>query len=174
MKTRRLIITALFVAVGLLLPQLFHMVAGKAGGASFLPMHIPVFLAGLLAGPVSGAAVGVLSPLLSTVLTGMPTFEKLPFMALELVTYGVVAGLLFTRCRANVYLSLLTAMLAGRIVNLAAYFVAGSLLHMQGYSWMMAIQSVAVGVPGILIQVIALPVIVLACKKVVSLHGKNG
>ena len=174
MKTRRLIITALLVAVGLLLPQLFHMAAGKVGGASFLPMHIPVFLAGLLAGPASGAAVGLLSPLLSAVLTGMPTFEKLPFMALELMTYGAAAGLLYTRWRANVYLSLLTAMAAGRIVNLAAYFAAGSLLQMQGYSWMMAIRSVAVGVPGILIQIILIPIIVLACKKVVSVYGKNG
>lgn len=171
MKTRKLVYTAIFVAIGVLLPQIFHMVAGKAGGTVFLPMHIPTLLAGLLAGPVSGLVTGALTPLLSAVLTGMPSFDRLPFMILELMTYGIVAGLLYRVYKKQLYVSLLAAMLAGRIVNLAAFFAAGTLLHMQGYSWVMAIQAVTAGLPGILIQLVLVPLLVVACQKVVKRIG---
>lgn len=167
MKTRKLVYTAIFVAIGVLLPQIFHMVAGKAGGTVFLPMHIPT----LLAGPVSGLVTGALTPLLSAVLTGMPSFDRLPFMILELMTYGIVAGLLYRVYKKQLYVSLLAAMLSGRIVNLAAFFAAGTLLHMQGYSWVMAIQAVTVGLPGILIQLVLVPLLVVACQKVVKRIG---
>ncbi len=84
--------TALLLALGVVLPIVFHMI--PLGGRIFSPMHIPAFLAGLLMGPLSGLVVGIGSPVLSGLLTGRPTFFYMIPMLFELGTYGLVAGLL--------------------------------------------------------------------------------
>lgn len=45
--TRDLILAALFVALGLLLPVMFHAIGA---GPVMLPMHIPVLLCGFICG----------------------------------------------------------------------------------------------------------------------------
>jgi len=80
-----------FISLGVLLPIAFHAVG--AMGSVFLPMHIPVLMAGLLMGPVIGAGVGALTPVCSSLLTGMPPLmPTLPIMIPELIAYGAVAG----------------------------------------------------------------------------------
>ena len=91
-NTRRLVMSALCVALGLVLPLAFHAVPNA--GQVFLPMHIPVLLCGLICGPVYGLVCGALTPFLSSVLTGMPPSSMLPGMMCELATYGLVGGLL--------------------------------------------------------------------------------
>ena len=59
----RLTTTALCIALGLLLPTVFH-VFGTGAGTALLPMHLPVLLCGLLCGWQYGAACGILVPLL--------------------------------------------------------------------------------------------------------------
>jgi len=66
---RTLTMTGLLLAVGLLLPIVFHSLFGAAGGKMFLPMHYAVLLGGLLLGPVAGAFLGIATPLLSTLLS---------------------------------------------------------------------------------------------------------
>ena len=61
-RTRDLTYAALLIALGLLMPQVFHMIGGQQAGGMFLPMHIPVLMAGLLLGPAYGTAVGVVTP----------------------------------------------------------------------------------------------------------------
>ena len=51
----------LLIAIGIILPQLFH-IFGQAAGQTFLPMHIPVMLAGMLIGPVWALGVAVIVP----------------------------------------------------------------------------------------------------------------
>ena len=116
-RTLKLAYGGLLVALGILLPQAFH-VFGQNAGMIFLPIQIPVLFGGILLGPYYGGVIGLLVPLLSSVLTGMPPVPKVYFMFVELVTYGMVAGWLIRR--TNVYVSLLTAMLCGR----AAYGLA--------------------------------------------------
>ncbi|MEG2583584.1 MAG: ECF transporter S component [Oscillospiraceae bacterium] len=149
MKTKKIVFCGLFVALGVLLPQVFHMFGGKMAGAVFLPMHIPALLGGMLLGPIAGGIIGILSPFLSGILTGMPSFEKIPFMIIELATYGVVSGLLSHKLKLNSWLSLVTAMVSGRVLNMIIYFVMGELLHMQGYSYFMVIKALITGLPGI-------------------------
>lgn len=48
MRIRKTVITALCVALCIVLPMAFHMV--KNAGTIFLPMHIPVLLCGLICG----------------------------------------------------------------------------------------------------------------------------
>ena len=77
------------------------------GGRVFLPMHIPVLLAGFLAGPLAGFIVGLLAPGLSTLLTGMPPAVITPVMTLELPLYGLTAGLFYYRMHLNIYIALI-------------------------------------------------------------------
>lgn len=84
-SVRKLCFAAMLLALGLILPQAFHMVGGQAVSSILLPMHIPVLICGLLLGGSYGAAVGCLTPLLSCVLLGMPPVAILPFMVAELM-----------------------------------------------------------------------------------------
>ena len=59
--TRNLVLMALFIALGIVLPISFH-VFGKVPARALSPMHITVFIAGALMGPVAGLIVGALTP----------------------------------------------------------------------------------------------------------------
>ena len=50
--TRNLVLMALFIALGIVLPISFHVFGNVARSLS--PMHITVFIAGALMGPVAG------------------------------------------------------------------------------------------------------------------------
>ena len=74
--TRQLTVSGFFIALGLILPMLFHLAGGM--GVVFLPMHLPVLLAGFFLGPRFGLLVGIITPLLSSLLTGMPPLLPFP------------------------------------------------------------------------------------------------
>ena len=165
-QTKSLILSALCVAVGLVLPFAFHSIPNA--GSIFLPMHIPVLLCGLVCGPVYGLICGVLTPLLSSLLTSMPPLAILPGMLCELAVYGLVGGLLIRLLKTrysmvNLYLSLTGAMLCGRIVS----GVLNALLFRAGeYSlqiWTAA--SFVTALPGILIQLVLIPLLVVTLQK---------
>ena len=117
---KSVVVAAVCAALGIVLPMAFHAIPGA--GNAWLPMHIPVMISGLVAGPVAGAVTGVLGPVLSSLLTGMPAAPMVAPMTCELLTYGLVAGLLSKFVRTgnvtvDLYVSLIGAMLAGRVVN---------------------------------------------------------
>lgn len=165
-KTKKMVLSALFIAVGIVLPMFFHTIPNA--GSIFLPMHIPVLMAGLMVGWQYGLATGILAPLLSFLITGMPPAPVLPGMLCELAVYGLVAGILIklinTKSRiANIYISLISSMLIGRIVSgilNAAIFRAGD------YSlqvWLTA--SFVTAIPGIIIQLVVIPLLITALEK---------
>lgn len=162
-STRRLCTAALLVAVGLILPQIFHMVGGKAVGSVFSPMHLPVLVSGLLLGPALGAAVGFLTPLLSALATGMPPMAILPFMLCELTAYGAVSGVLARKF--PLYPSLIGAQVAGRVVYAAALFVGGTVFGMQCAAPASVLMSIVTGLPGIVLQLALAPAVVLLLRK---------
>ncbi len=167
MKVRKLVLCGLFCALGVLLPQVFHMF-GAAAGMTFLPMHIPVLMAGLTIGPVCGLITGVVSPVLSCLFTGMPAPLKLPFMVFELAAYGLFSGLFYKggRSLGRIYLSLASAQLAGRVVNALCTLAAVYLFHIEKISVLSVWTSVVTGVPGIVIQLVFIPPLVMAVQKV--------
>ena len=119
-QVKKIVIAAVCAALCIVLPMALHSIPNA--GATWLPMHIPVMISGLVAGPVAGAVTGLLGPVLSGLLTGMPAAPMLPPMTCELFTYGLVSGLLsrFVRTGSvarDLYVSLVGAMLAGRVVN---------------------------------------------------------
>ena len=125
-KILRMILSALFLALSYVLPFLTGQIPEI--GAMLCPMHIPVLLCGFICGWPWGLAVGCIAPILRSFLTGgfPPMFPTAICMAFELAAYGAVAGLMhkwLPRKKISVYVSLFTAMLAGRIVWGAAMFL---------------------------------------------------
>ena len=64
MSTKKLVVTALCLALSVVLPMAFHAIPNA--GSILLPMHLPVLLCGLAAGPVYGLLCGVFAPVLSS------------------------------------------------------------------------------------------------------------
>lgn len=159
-STKKIALGGLFLALSLILPQVFHIIGGPAAGKTFLPMHIPVLLAGFFAGPFIGALTGLLAPLLSFLVTIMPTPPILYFMILELGTYGLVAGYLFRKFKWNIYLSLILSMLSGRAINSLALLVAAGLMKLNVPPVMSVFTGIITGIPGLIIQVVLIPAVV--------------
>ncbi len=170
MTVRQMTGSALLSAAGVLLPQVFHMIGGTATGGMFLPMHIPVLLAGMLYGPLCGASVGVLSPTLSFLIFGMPPAAKYPFMLIELIFYGLAAGLFERAFRRfdtlNLLLTTLFAQAAGRLAYAGCLWLGGKILVGVAFPAAASVTAaVAAGLPGIVIQLVLVPAAYSALKK---------
>lgn len=155
---RKLIYAGVLIALGLLLPQVFH-VFGQGAGMIFLPIHIPILLAGAILGKVYGGAVGLMVPVLSFLLTNMPPVPMLWFMIFELIGYGVAMGILAKKC--NIYVALLISMLFGRAVYGIALGAGVILFGMNAPFMSQAafIGGVVRGMPGMVIQLAIIPII---------------
>ena len=162
---KKIILTALMIALCVVLPIAFHSIPN--GGSIFLPMHIPVLLCGLVCGWGYGGLCGLVGPLLSSLLTGMPPAAILPGMMVECCVYGLVTGLMMRYVRTgkttlDLYLSLVAAMLLGRVLS----GIAKALIFTPGMSlaaW--AAASFVTAIPGIVIQLVLIPLVVLALTK---------
>lgn len=170
-KTLKLCTGALLLAAGILLPQVFHMIGGQAMGGMFLPMHLPVFVAGLLLGPFYGCAIGVITPIISFFVTTMPPAAKLPFMLIELATYGLMAGLLRKK-NLNIYISLILAQIAGRLANALALVCATYLFHLEVPAVITVGTAVVTGIPGLIIQLVLVPAVVILIERVLHFGNK--
>ena len=160
---KKSIITAVCIALCVVLPPAFHAVPNA--GAIYLPMHIPVLLCGLICGWSYGLLCGLAGPALSALLTGMPPAAVLPGMMVECGVYGLTAGLLMQLVRtkrlyADLYISLVAAMLLGRVVSGAAKALIFSAGSYSMASWVAG--SFVTALPGIIIQLALLPSIVYA------------
>lgn len=166
--TKNLALSAMFMAIGFVLPFLTGQVPQIA--SMLLPMHIPTFLCGLICSWKYGVAVGFALPLMRSVIFGMPSlFPTAIAMAFELAVYGLVAGLLYGRsrwqCVVALYRSIIAAMLAGRLVWGVAQIV---LLGIGGraFTWQMFISGAVLNaIPGIIIQLTLIPVIMVALNR---------
>ena len=164
-KTKKLVLAAMMLALCLVLPFLTGQI--RELGNKLLPMHLPVFLCGLLCGAPWGLLVGFAAPLLRSVLFGMPVLYPTAIsMAIELATYGAVAGFLYNRsrwqCVVALYRSLLAAMIAGRcvwgVVQAVLLGLTGSALTMQAFVTAALLNAV----PGLILQLTLIPALMVA------------
>lgn len=164
-KTKELVLSGLLIALGLVLPMAFHLF--KAGGPVFLPMHIPVLLGGMILSPVFALLVGVLTPIVSNLLTSMPPLmPMLPIMIVELGLYGLVASISRKKLNLNVFISLIISMIIGRIGAGLVVYVMTSVFAVQfAPPIAFVIGGISKGIPGIIIQLIFIPIIVKAVEK---------
>ena len=166
-SVRRLTLSAMLLAVGLLLPFLTGQI--QHIGNMLCPMHLPVFICGMVCGPFWGLAVGAVLPLLRSALFGMPVLlPAAAAMAFELAAYGFVSGLLRKRLPKTLpmlFASLIAAMLLGRlvwgVVSIPIYGLAS-----KTFSWQIFLANGFVNaVPGMILQLIAVPAVVTALEK---------
>lgn len=169
--TKDLALGGLFLALGVIIPQVFH-IFGPAAGRIFLPMHIPVMFAGFFVGPVIGLITGVLAPVLSTLITGMPPVPLLYFMIIELGAYGFAAGITFRKYKMNIYISLIISMLFGRLIYGLVLLIAVNVLGISSLSNISVIGATVTGLPGLVIQIVIIPAIVYLAEKRLRL-GRN-
>lgn len=167
-QVMNLTLGAMFLAIGLLLPFLTGQI--KQIGNMLLPMHIPVILCGLICGWQYGLGVGFVVPLLRSALFGMPMlFPDAVSMAFELAAYGFVVGFLYAhsrwKCVFALYRCMIIAMLSGRVVwGIVEIFLLG--LGENGFTFNMFIAGAFLNaVPGIILQLILIPAIMIALNR---------
>jgi riboflavin transporter FmnP len=158
--------SALYLAMAILLPVAFHQFG--IGGRVFLPMHIPILICGFVVGPLAGVIIGAIAPILSHLLTGMPPLYAVPLMSLELPLYGLVAGIAYRKLKLNIYIALILAMIFGRLAFALGLFVLGMFMELPyGPAQFFAVGgAVVAGLPGILVQLVIIPPIVAAIRRV--------
>ncbi len=166
----RLTAGGVLIAFAILIPQLFHLTGVPQSGKVFLPMHIPVLLSGFALGPVFGLLVGIFSPIISSAMTGMPDLARLPFMIFELATYGFISGLLYNtlklqRKKYGIYVSLVVAMITGRVVYAITLTVAANIFNIACGGPIAAISATVTGVIGIVIQIVVIPPMIYLLEK---------
>ena len=139
------------------------------------PMHVPVLLCGFICGWKWGLGVGFIAPLFRSLTLGMPVlFPGAVCMAFELATYGLVAGLLYMilpRKKINIYVALISAMIAGRLVWGAATCVC--VIGIKGGAFGLSAfiaSAVTNAIPGIIIQIVLIPVILMAMEHINRKH----
>lgn len=163
-KLLKIILAALFLALAYVMPFLTGQIPEI--GSMLCPMHLPVLLCGFICGPVWGVVVGFIAPLMRSMLTGgfPPMFPTAVCMAFELATYGAIAGLMhkiLPKKKPYIYCSLLTAMIAGRLIWGAAMFIC---VGASGGNFTFAAFLAGAftnAIPGIIVQVVLVPILVM-------------
>lgn len=171
MRTRKLCFAALLLALGWLLPLLTGQ--NRDLGNMLSLIHIPAYLGGFLLGPWYGLLLGFLIPLSRSVLFGMPVlYPRALCMAFEMAAYGFISGSLYRmfakkkmQKMATIYLSVIPAMLLGRVVWGVGRAVCG-LFTTEPFTWAAFIAGgFTTAWPGMIAQLILLPVIIVALEK---------
>ena len=167
-KTRqsllRLCISACLLALALVLP--FATFNTPQVGKVLCLMHLPVLLCGFFCGPIYGGAVGAVAPILRSVLFSQPKiYPDAPGMCVELMLYGVTAGLLYMllpKKKPSIYVSLIVAMLVGRLgwgITRAIFLGIWN----TKFSWQIFFMSGFVNaMPGIILQIVFIPLLIMA------------
>lgn len=167
-ELNKVVLAAMFLSIGFVLPMLTSQI--KEVGDTLLPMHIPVMLCGFICGWKYGFFIGMVLPLIRGAVFGMPPiYPNAVWMAIELATYGFMIGFLYFRMNLKnikaVYISLISAMLLGRI----AWGVSKAILLGVGGKAFTISMFIAGGfvdaIPGIMLQLVLIPSIMLILNK---------
>lgn len=164
---RNLTLSAMFLALGMVLPFLTGQIPQI--GSMLLPMHIPALLCGLICGWTYGGLVGAVMPLLRFAIFSMPPMPTALAMAFELSAYGIIAGFLYGhsrwKCIFSLYRALIIAMLGGRVVWAAVRIVMVGAMNVP-FSWELFLSGAFLtAFPGIILQLVLIPVIMVALDK---------
>lgn len=174
-KIRKLSFSAMFLALALLLPFLTGQIPQV--GNALCPMHIPVLLCGFICGWPFGFAVGALAPLIRFFLFSMPPlFPTGIAMCFELAAYGACAGIFIRflpKKPVYTYVSLIGAMLAGRVVWGLCRWVLALMFGLEFSFEMFLAGGFITALPGIIFQLLLIPLIVIPLKKTAGLSGET-
>ena len=159
----KMVLAALFLALSYVMPFLTGQIPEI--GAMLCPLHIPIILCGFICGWPWGLVVGFAAPIFRSLTLGMPPlFPTAVCMAFELAAYGAVAGLmhrLLPKKKPYIYCSLITAMIVGRLVWGVAMLIC---MGINGGTFTFAAFIAGAftnAIPGIIVQIILIPVLVM-------------
>lgn len=165
---QKIALSAMFLAIGLVLPFLTGQI--RQIGNMMLPMHLPVLLCGLICGWQYGLEIGLILPILRHFLFGMPQLYPTGIaMSVELATYGLIVGLVYSRsrwqCVISLYRAMLIAMLSGRVIwGIAMVLMLG--VGENGFTWVAFTAGAFFNaIPGIIIQLILIPAVMVALNR---------
>lgn len=161
-KVRNLVLSGMFIAIGIVLPIAFHMFGGL--GPKLLPMQFPILLGAYFLCPQYAVAVGVLTPILSGIITGMPPiFPAMPCLAIEFGAYALFLSILKLE---NKYLRLLATLILGKIVLLAFALT-------NPVFWAFAISQLTNGLLGMTWQIVLIPIVAKGIEGLYVGHNKT-
>ena len=163
---RHMVYAAVCLALCMVLPFLTGQIPQI--GSALSPMHIPVLLAGFLCGPWWAMAVGFAAPMLRHVWMGMPPLITAIAMSFELAGYGLFSGLLYRllpKKTVNIYVSLIGAMILGRIIwGIAMVVISG--VTGSAFTWSAFMAGALLNaIPGIILHIVLIPILVMALKR---------
>lgn len=159
---RKIVMGGLLLAIGVILPFLFHTVG--LSGTIFSPMHIPVLLGGFILGPVLGLIVGILTPILSMLTNGMPQVPFLWVMIIELGLYGLLGGVFHRLLKGKVIIPLVISMILGRLGGGLAAYILSNLFNFKLNAVMFLKGAFITALPGIIIHIVLIPILFMAYK----------
>ncbi|HEY8364953.1 MAG TPA: ECF transporter S component [Haloplasmataceae bacterium] len=162
MNTNKITYSGFLIALGVLLPIIFHFIPGNIGPI-LLPIHYASFLAGGFFGPYIGMLVGLLTPIISIFLTGMPNFPVIIYITFETIMYGLIFGYIYYKKHLNIYLALITAMLIGRIVNILGNYLVSEIIFYdiaKPFIFINILNNLTLGLIGAIMQIIIIPLVI--------------
>lgn len=177
-KNRNIVLSGFFLALAMILPGAIGAVNPVVGEA-ISPLHIPALLCGFVCGKKYGFVVGFFIPILKVMIYGVPMIFIAVPMCFELGMYGFMTGFMIEKLGysvKNTYLSLITAMLVGRILyGVCTYFITTfALLGSSGGTYTLAIflasGAMFGGIIGAVSHIVIVPSIVFALNRVKMLQ----
>jgi hypothetical protein len=148
-QTQHLTLSAMFIALGILFPILFHAIGL---GSIFLPMFWPVAASSFFLSVPYPIFVGIITPILSALFTGMPPVSP-PIayvMMFELAFLTGVTNFLYQRTKWGMFWVLLSGLAFAPILGLPPKIVSTA--------------SIIKGMPGVVFMSVLLPFIIRKIK----------
>ena len=161
------------IVLAVLLPQLVHLTLGQAGGVRWLPMYLPVLLAGCLLGVRWGMGVGVLSSVVSFALTSlwgdpMPAAARLPFMMAELCVFAAVSGIFSKQIAKNGWMAF-PAVLLGAVAGRAFFLLLAVLFQrVAPFTVEIVLSQSETGLSGLVLQAAMVPLLVMGLRTLIQ------
>ena len=168
-QIKNLTLTAMFLALGLVLPFLTGQIPDI--GKMLSPMHIPVFLCALVCGWQWATPMAAVLPIMRYFMFGTPNiYPEATAMAFELAAYAFVAGFLYCKIfkkknLLTVYISLISAMIIGRAVWGCVRWIL-TVIDKSSFTFALFLTGAFVKAwPGIVLQLVLIPAIMFLLDK---------
>ena len=161
---KHITLAGLLLAVGIILPKIFHMI-GAGAGSVFLPLFYGVAIAALILPLKYSIAVAFLTPIISYLISGMPPVPIIFFMIIELISYAMFIH--FIHKNFSPVISIAVGLILSRTVYIISIIIAVKLLHLPVpfVSVYALVMGTAKSLPGIILQIVLIPSIYFIYKK---------
>ena len=166
MKVKYLTLSALFIALGIVMPFITGQI--PQFGSMLLPMHLPILIAGFMLPWQYATLIGFIVPLLRSALFSMPPMFPSAFaMAFELATDAVVISIVYRLFNKhnllNTYITLIAGMIAGRVV----WGIVMYLISKISFQIFLA-SAILNAIPGIILQLLLIPGLIVMLNKYIK------